>query len=64
MKLVITKGDAIVIQDGLRCQAPRVGDTTRKCNKLIAKLNSLGQIAGNFMCDRCKQEVSVQVFSQ
>ena len=59
--VIISRGKAVVVNGGLRCNAPRVGDPSRTCNKLLAKTNTLGQIAGNFRCDRCKSEVEVQI---
>lgn len=61
MKLIVTEGAAKVVNDGLRCMAPRGNDPDRFCNKLLARLNAVGQIAGNFLCDRCKQIVSVEI---
>jgi phage FluMu protein Com len=50
-----------VKDDGLRCNTPRAKTPGENCNKLLAKTNSLGQIAGHFRCDRCKSEVEVRV---
>jgi hypothetical protein len=59
---IVSKGTAIVKSDGLRCNAQRVGDEkNRTCNKLIAKVNALGQIAGSFRCDRCKQDIEISM---
>ncbi len=58
-QVIISRGTAVVKNGGLRCNAPRVGDPSRTCNKLLAKINTAGQIAGNFRCDRCKSEVEV-----
>jgi hypothetical protein len=64
-RIVITQGLAkVVVSDdggGLRCMAKRSGDPDRSCNKLLARLNVAGQVAGNFQCDRCKQIVSVEM---
>ena len=60
-QVIISRGAAVISNGGLRCNAPRVGDLSRTCNKLLAKANMLGQIAGCFRCDRCKSEVEVQV---
>lgn len=59
--IIISRGQAVVRNGGLRCNAPRVGDPSRTCNKLLAKINTSGQIAGNFRCDRCKSEVEVLI---
>jgi phage FluMu protein Com len=56
----ITKGKAALTLEGLRCRVPRDKDPTRSCNKLIVKKNSSGQIAGSFMCERCKEIVEVE----
>lgn len=77
MKLLtfVTKGRAILTVDGLRCgnprpdkDLPRVGvdpgvGTPRvgTCNKLLAKRNRLGQVCGKFKCERCKQEIEVEL---
>jgi hypothetical protein len=58
----VSNGKAVFISDELRCQAPRAetrGDGV--CNKLIAKFNRLHQIAGQFRCERCKQEIEVRM---
>ncbi len=60
----VTKGKAGFTPDGLRCRAPRDKDPTRICNKLIVKKNSLAQIAGNFLCERCRQEIEVEVVTK
>lgn len=57
----ITKGKAMIQNDGLRCRNPRDKDPTRSCNKLIVKKSSSGQIAGSFLCERCKQIVEVEI---
>jgi hypothetical protein len=60
----ITRGNARITGEGLRCAAPRGGDNDdgrRVCHKLLAKKNADGQIAGNFRCERCKQEVEVKL---
>jgi phage FluMu protein Com len=53
----ITKGSAAIKPEGLRCQASR-GDSWT-CNKLLAKKNAEGQIAGSFRCERCHQDIEV-----
>jgi len=58
--VIISKGAAVIVNGGLRCNTLRVG-TNRTCNKLLAKINDLGQIAGSFRCDRCKAEITVQI---
>lgn len=57
----ITKGVAVIQGDSLRCAAPRTNDSRRTCNKLLAKKNEQGQIAGNFRCERCHQEIEVKL---
>ncbi len=57
----ITKGKARIHPEGLRCAAPRDNDPARDCNKLIAKRNDAGQIAGNFLCERCRQVIEVKL---
>jgi hypothetical protein len=59
--MTITKGKASVTPEGLRCRAPRDKDPTRTCNKLLVKRSASGQIAGNFLCERCRQEVEVEI---
>lgn len=61
MKLLtfIEKGQAIPTLEGLRCAAPRKDKPGAVCNKLLVKRASNGQIAGNFRCERCRQEVEV-----
>lgn len=61
VQTIITSGKAVVVNGGLRCNSPRSVDAGKTCNKLLAKANSSGQIAGNFRCDRCKSEVEVKV---
>jgi hypothetical protein len=61
LTIIVTEGAAKVVNGGLRCMAKRTGDPDRSCNKLLARLNAAGQIAGNFLCDRCKQIVSVEM---
>ena len=57
----ITKGKAIFVGGDLRCNAPRTFGQRKTCNKLLAKRNELGQLAGNFRCERCRQEVEVSL---
>lgn len=57
----ITKGHAIIQGDSLRCAAPRTNDIRKQCNKLICKKNELGQIAGDFRCERCHQSIQVKL---
>ena len=61
MKIIVTEGLAAIVNDGLRCAAKRAGDPGRRCNKLLAKTNSSGEVAGRFKCDRCKQDVEVEL---
>jgi phage FluMu protein Com len=56
----VTKGKAIPQQGGLRCAAPRDNRPGWICNKLIVRENSLGQIAGEFKCERCNQIIEIQ----
>jgi len=57
----IKKGKAILVPTGLRCQAPRLKQPDQICNKLLVKKNSLGQVAGAFKCERCGQEIEVEI---
>jgi phage FluMu protein Com len=57
----ITKGQAVIQGDSLRCAAARANDSKRTCNKLLVKTNEQGQIAGNFRCERCHQEIEVKL---
>jgi hypothetical protein len=57
----IKKGRAIIVQSGLRCQGPRVKQPDQICNKLLAKKNDIGQIAGSFRCERCGQDIVVEL---
>jgi len=58
-QLYIQKGRAVFTAEGLRCAAPRPDDPRKICHKLLVKWNASHQIAGNFLCERCKQEVEV-----
>lgn len=49
------------VGEALRCASPRQSDSTKSCNRLLVKRNQQGQIAGNFLCDRCKQIVEVKL---
>ena len=62
MKIVITQGLAIMAPEGLRCQGqrPRSDDPSLVCNRLLAKVTGNGQLAGSFMCPRCKQIIEVR----
>jgi hypothetical protein len=57
----VSKGKALITAEGLRCGAPRANDPDRRCNKQLAKRNAAGQIAGNFRCERCKQEIEIKL---
>jgi hypothetical protein len=57
----IKRGKAVLAPNGLRCQGPRTKDPTQTCNKLLVKKNSLGQVAGSFKCERCDQEIEVEL---
>ena len=59
----ITKGKAMFVGVDLRCNAPRLTGQRKICNKLLVRKNELGQLAGNFLCERCKQEVEVTMVS-
>lgn len=61
MKLLtfVSKGQAHFYPEGLRCAAPRPDKPGAVCNKLLVKKASNGQIAGNFRCERCRQEIEV-----
>jgi hypothetical protein len=63
MKLLtfVTKGKARIVGDALRCASLRSDDERKICNKLLVKRNAQGQIAGNFKCERCRQEVEVKL---
>jgi hypothetical protein len=61
---IITSGKAVIKQGGLRCASPRESDPSKICNYQFARLNSSGQIAGNFLCRRCDQSVEVKVVSR
>ena len=48
----------------LRCAAPRLDKRTGEevpCHRLIARTNKYGHIAGNFCCERCKEEIEVRM---
>ena len=60
-KTFIQQGKAVLTQNGLRCQGPREKDPSTPCNKLLVKKNSLGQVAGAFKCERCGQEIVVEL---
>lgn len=57
----ISKGHAVITADELRCAAPRKDELERTCNKMIAKINQVGHIAGNFQCERCKEVIEVRM---
>lgn len=57
----VSKGKALIKPEGLRCGAPRENDPERICHKLLVKRSSRGQIAGNFRCERCGQEIEVSL---
>jgi phage FluMu protein Com len=57
----ITRGKAFFKDGGLRCANPRSYEVEKPCNKLLAKRNALGQVAGSFKCDRCRAEVEVEI---
>lgn len=57
----ISKGKASLKPEGLRCGAARKKEPERKCDKLLVKRSARGQIAGNFRCDRCGQEIDVSM---
>jgi hypothetical protein len=63
MKLLpaVAKGKAVIVGEDLRCQKPREDDPTKPCNKLIAKINRYRQIAGCFLCERCKEPIEVRL---
>jgi hypothetical protein len=63
MKLLpaVAKGKAVIVGEDLRCQKPREDDPTKPCNKLIAKTNRYRQIAGSFLCERCKEAIEVRL---
>lgn len=57
----IKRGRAIINPNGLRCQGPRLKQPEQVCNKLLVKKNALGQVAGAFKCERCGQEIEVEI---
>lgn len=57
----ITKGKALFVGADLRCNAPRPNGQRKTCNKLLCKKNELGQLAGNYRCERCGQSVEVSL---
>lgn len=61
LKSYVVRGMAFFQGDGLRCRGPRPGNPKLPCNKLLAKINSLGQVAGKFLCERCKQSIEIEV---
>ena len=61
LMICVSKGKALVTPEGLRCGAPRESEPERRCNKLLCKRNSAGQIAGNYRCERCHQEIEIKL---
>lgn len=61
-QIVITAGQACVMGNGLRCMATPDAASPRRCNKLVAKKNSAGALAGSFQCPdrRCRQSIEVE----
>ena len=59
--ITVKTGHAIVVANGLRCQNARLKQPDQLCNKLLVKKNSLGQIAGSYKCERCSQEIEVEL---
>jgi len=64
---VISKGKAcFVIQRQeprsitVRCEA-HVPELGRKCNQLVGESNEHGQLAGRYLCRRCKQVIEVTI---
>lgn len=57
----IKKGKAILDLTGLRCRGPRLKQPDQVCNKLLVKKNALGQVAGSYKCERCSQEIEVEI---
>lgn len=62
-QIVVKRGQAFVTQNGLRCRGPRAKDPNTPCGKLVVKKNALGQIAGAFKCERCSQEIEIELKS-
>ncbi len=60
-KIVITQGVAKLEGECLRCNSVRLVGNGKHCGKLLAKLNTRGQLAGCFKCERCNQLLEVQV---
>jgi hypothetical protein len=61
LQAFIKRGKAVLVPNGLRCQGPRVKQPDQQCNKLLVKKNTLGQVAGSFKCERCGQEIDVEI---
>ena len=59
LQTCVAKGNGRIRTEGLRCAAKRPDDSSRVCNKLLLKPNTQGQMAGNFRCDRCGQEIEL-----
>lgn len=57
--MCVSKGNALIKPEGLRCGASRENEPDRKCNKLLVKKNKDGIVAGNFRCERCTQEIEI-----
>lgn len=60
----IKRGKASIAPEGLRCQGPRLKQPDKLCNKLLVMKNSLGQVAGSFKCERCSQEIDVEIVAR
>ena len=61
VQTIIKSGKAVVLNGGLRCNNPRVDDPSKICGRQLVKANAAGQIAGDFLCPRCKNHIEVTV---
>lgn len=59
--LYITRGNAVITGESLRCNAPRLKDSKKLCNKLLCRKSKSGQLAGSFKCSRCSQLIEVEI---
>lgn len=60
-QICFEKGKGRIAPEGLRCGAPRKDFPERICNKLLCKRNTRGQIAGDFRCERCGQDIELTI---
>jgi hypothetical protein len=57
----VIKGIANITRTDLRCGGQRKKDPSFTCGKLLAKKNSLGQLCGEFKCERCGGIIEVVI---